>query len=75
MHAFELASHIIIATPTAPPTTSTISLHHPLVIGASPVCRPGLPEDDPVVATPAVPVGVSAAPPPSPTTVTAVTTD
>ena len=75
MYVFERASHIIIATPTAPPTTSAISLHHPLVMGASPVCRPGLPEDDPVVATPAAPVGVSAATPPAPTTVTAVTTD
>ena len=44
-------------------------------MGASAVCRPGLPEDDPVVVTPAVPVGVSAATPPAPTTVTAVTTD
>ena len=75
VHAFGPVSHIIIATPTAPPTTSASSLHHPLVMGASPVCRPGLPEDDPVVATPAVPVGVSAAPPPTPTTVTAVTMD
>lgn len=70
------ASHIIAAaTTTAPPTTSTISLHHPLVMAASAVCSPGLPEDDPVVPAPAVPVGVSAAPPPAPTTVTAVTTD
>ena len=44
-------------------------------MGASAVCNPGLPEDDPVVATPAVPVGVFAASPPAPTTVTAVTTD
>ena len=45
-------------------------------MGASPVFwRPGLPEDVPVVATPAVPVGVSAGDSPAPTTVTAVTTD
>ena len=44
-------------------------------MGASPVCRPGLPEEVPVVATPAVPVGVFAASPPALTTVTAVTTD
>ena len=75
MRTIKAISHIIIATPTAPPTTSTISLHHPLVIGASAVWIPGFPEDDPVVATPAVPVGVSAATPPAPTTVTAVTTD
>lgn len=75
MHAFKPCSHIIAATTTAPPTTKTISLRHPLVMGASAVCSPGLPEDDPVVATPAVPVGVSAAPPPASTTVTAVTTD
>lgn len=76
MHGFGAAQHhIIIANPTAPPTTSTISLHHPLVIAASAVCRRGLPEEDPVLATPAVPVGVSVAAAPSPTTVTAVTTD
>ena len=75
MHSKTCLSHIIIANPTAPPTTSTISLRHPLVMGASAVCNPGLPEDDPVLATPAVPVGVSAAAPPAPTTVTAVTTD
>ena len=44
-------------------------------MGASPVCRPGLPEDVPDSVTPAVPVGVFAAAPPAPTTVTAVTTD
>ena len=44
-------------------------------MGASAVCNPGLPDDVPVVPTPAAPVGVSAEPPPAPTTVTAVTTD
>ena len=69
-------SHIIIATPTAPPITSTISLHHPLVIGASAVWIPGLPEDVPVLVTSAVPVDVSTTPfAPTPTTVTAVMTD
>lgn len=74
-HSNPPLTHIIIANPTAPPTTSTISLRHPLVMGASPVCRPGLPEDVPVAVTPAVPPGVFASPPPAPTTVTAVTTD
>ena len=76
MHEFGPASHIIIATPTAPPTTSTISLHHPLVMGASAVCKRGLPEDDPEAASPAVLVGeATATPPPAATTVTAVTTE
>jgi len=66
--------HIIPANATAPPTTSTISLPHPLVITASPVCKPGLALAD-VDPTPAVPVGVSAAPSPAPTTVTAVMMD
>ncbi len=67
--------YIIIATPTAPPTTAKTSTPHPILV-ATPVCNPGLPvavelpETDP---TPAVPLGavVSAALPA--TTVTAVT--
>ena len=50
----------IPATTTAPPTTHNISLPHPRVIVASPVCRPGLDPVD-VVPTPAVPLGVSPA--------------
>lgn len=63
----------IPATTTAPPTTHNISLPHPRVIVASPVCRPGL---DPVVvvATPAFPLGVSPALAPPLMIVTAVTT-
>ncbi len=67
-------SYIIPANTTAPPTTSTISLPHPLVMTASPVCNDGF-EADVVLATPAAPVGVSTAGLLPPTTVTAVTTD
>jgi len=69
-----ISFHIIPANTTAPPTTSIISLPHPLVMTASPVCNPGL-EADVVLPTPAVPVGVSAAGLLPPTTVIAVTTD
>ena len=63
----------IPATTTAPPTTHNISLPHPRVIVASPVCRPGLDDVD-VVPTPAVPLGVSPAWAGPPIIVTAVTT-
>ncbi len=63
----------IPATTTAPPTTHNISLPHPRVIAASPVCNPGLDPVD-VVPTPAVPLGVSPSGLGGETTVTAVTT-
>ena len=62
------------ATPTAAPKTTAISLPQPLVITASPVCRPGCPLPVRVDPAPAVPVGVSALSLP-PTTVTAVIAD
>ena len=72
---FLYCAHIIIAAPTAPPTTRTISFLHPLVNGASPVCKLGLPVVVAVEATPADPVGVSLAALAPATTVIAVTTD
>lgn len=69
-------SHIIIATPTAPPTTANISRPKPIVFGANPVCRPGLEAGVPLEApTPAVPLGTELSTPPAATTVTAVTVD
>lgn len=74
VYMFLSVFHIIPANATAPPTTITISLPQPLVIAASPVCKPGLALGA-ELATPAIPVGVSAALFPAPTTVTAVTID
>lgn len=72
-----LHHHISIATPTAPPTTHSISFNTLPVLTAPPftVCRPGVaavPVPVPSVA-PAPPVGVGAAA--SGTTVIAVTID
>ena len=67
-------AHIIIATPTAPPTTANISRPNPIVLGANPVCNPGLLPDVPLAApTPAVPLGTDTSATLAGTTVTAVT--
>ena len=66
--------HIIIATPTAPPTTANISRPNPIVFGAKPVCKPGLLPAVPLAApTPAVPLGTDTSATLAGTTVTAVT--
>lgn len=69
-------AHIIIATPTAPPTTANISFPNPIVLGAKPVCNPGLPSAVPLAGPgPAVPLGTESLTPAAATTVTAVTVD
>ena len=66
--------HIIIATPTAPPTTANISRPNPIVLGANPVCNPGLLPSVPLAApTPAVPLGTDSSAELAGTIVTAVT--
>ena len=67
-------AHIIIATPTAPPTTANISRPNPIDLGANPVCNPGLLPVVPLAApTPAVPLGTDTSATLAGTTVTAVT--
>ena len=69
-----LANYINIATPTAPPRTTIISLPTLPVRVATPVCRPGAPGVVPVAApTPAVPLGGALSALLAGTTVTAVT--
>ena len=66
--------HIIIATPTAPPTTANISRPNPTVFGAKPVCSPGLLPAVPLAEpTPAVPLGTDSSCELAGTIVTAVT--
>lgn len=67
--------HINMAKPTAPPSTNTISRPKPRVMAASPVCKPGEPDEVPVDATPAVPDGVVSPVVPAGITVTAVMID
>ena len=63
-------------TPTAPPTTANISFPKPIVLGAKPVCNPGLPAAVPLAAPgPAVPLGTESLGSLAATTVTAVTVD
>ena len=69
-----MLTYISIATPTAPPNTTIISLPTLPVRVATPVCRPGAPGLVPVAApAPAVPLGGASSAPGAGTTVTAVT--
>ena len=68
--------HIIIATPTAPPTTAIISRPKPIDLGAKPVCSPGETAAVPLAEPgPAAPLGTDSSTALAGTTVTAVTVD
>ena len=76
IYTLRVCPHIIIATPTAPPTTANISLPKPTVLGAKPVCNPALAAAVPLASpTPAVPLGTESSTSVGATTATDVTVD
>ena len=76
IYTFRIYPHIIIATPTAPPTTANISFPKPMVLGAKPVCNPALAAAVELASpTPAVPLGMESSTSLAATTATDVTVD